>query len=50
MSALFSRTFLLAVVLSLTACASSEQAKQQAEQIPVNQAPVYDDRRSVRAG
>lgn len=45
MSAFFSRTFFLAVVLSLTACASSEQARQQAEQAPVNQAVIYDDPR-----
>lgn len=45
MSPIFIRTLLIAVVLSLTACASSEQAKQQAQQATVNQAPAYDDPR-----
>lgn len=45
MSAIFVRTLLIAVVLSLTACASSNQAKQQAEQSTVNQGPGYDDPR-----
>lgn len=45
MSRFFLRTALLAAVLSLTACASSEAAKQQGQVTTANQTPIYDDPR-----
>jgi len=45
MSSLLLRTVVVVAVLSLTACASSDTAKQQGEAVTANQAPIYDDPR-----
>lgn len=45
MSSLLLRTALIALLLSLTACASSDKARQQGAQASANQPPIYDDPR-----